>query len=160
MSDIASPSSSTRHDLNGKNAVVTGSSSGIGHAIALELSKAGANVLIHARSNQPAAEATAAMIRASGHESTVVVIDLADLAGQDELVQRAWNWREGIDVWVNNAGADVLTGERSRWSFDRKLDLLWRVDVVGTIRLARQIGQLMQQRKPPSGVILNMGWDP
>jgi 3-oxoacyl-[acyl-carrier protein] reductase len=60
-------------------------------------------------------------------------------------------------VWINNAGADVLTGEAADWSFDEKLAALWQVDVVATLRLSRNVGERMRGRG--RGVILNMGWD-
>ena len=49
-----------------------------------------------------------------------------------ELVEAAWNWRP-IDIWINNAGTDVLTGEAADWSFEEKLAALWKVDVVATL---------------------------
>ncbi len=86
----------------------------------------------------------------------MLLADLSDLAAQDELVAAAWKWRK-IDVWVNNAGVDVLTGAAAKWSFEEKLTALWRVDVVGTLRLSRAVGERMRERG--HGVILNMGWD-
>jgi 3-oxoacyl-[acyl-carrier protein] reductase len=76
-------------------------------------------------------------------------------------VAQAWGWRGPVSIWVNNAGVDVLTGEAKHLSFDEKLDLLWRVDVRATIRLARFVGQQMlgQASDPCDRVILNMGWD-
>jgi 3-oxoacyl-[acyl-carrier protein] reductase len=68
----------------------------------------------------------------------------------------SWSWRP-IDIWVNNAGADVLTGSAADWSFEDKLAALWRVDVVASLRLSRLVGARMKERG--SGVILNMGWD-
>jgi 3-oxoacyl-[acyl-carrier protein] reductase len=68
----------------------------------------------------------------------------------------AWNWR-AVDIWINNAGADVLTGEAANWSFEEKLAALWQVDVVATLRLSREVGQRMKQRG--TGVLVNMGWD-
>lgn len=148
----------TEHDnsLSGQSAVVTGSSSGIGRAIALELARAGADVLVHARQNRTGAEAVAAEIRALGRKAHVLVADFAESADQDRFVDDAWNWR-AIDVWVNNAGVDVLTGPTAAWSFEDKLAALWRVDVVATLRLSRAAGQRMKARS--HGVILNMGWD-
>jgi len=146
-----------RESLEGQTAVVTGSSSGIGRAIALELAAAGARVLVHARKSLEAAEATAEEIRAEGSEAEVALADLADPAQQDGLADRAWSWRSGVDIWVNNAGTDVLTGEAAGWSFERKLEMLWRVDVTATIRLGRLAGARM--KAAGSGVILNMGWD-
>jgi 3-oxoacyl-[acyl-carrier protein] reductase len=137
--------------------VVTGSSSGIGRAIALELAAGGADVLVHARTNQDAAWEVARAIQGLGRQSDVNLCDLAETEALEQLANRAWQWRRGVDVWVNNAGADVLTGDAARQSFDEKLGRLWAVDVQATIRLGRIIGQRMKQRG--SGVILNMGWD-
>lgn len=140
----------------GQNAVVTGSSSGIGRAIALELARGGSNVLLHCRSSRAAADSVAAEIRGMGRDTDVAQFDLAQEAQQDELIEFAW--RKGpCHIWVNNAGADVLTGEAAAWSFEQKLRALWQVDVAATIRLARAAGQRMQAEA--GGVILNVGWD-
>jgi 3-oxoacyl-[acyl-carrier protein] reductase len=142
--------------LAGQRAVVTGSSSGIGRAIALELARSGADVLVHARQNQAGANEVAETIRSMGRNAKVVLADLSDADAQDRLVSAAWDWG-AIDVWVNNAGADVLTDKAADWSFDDKVAALWEVDVVATLRLSRAVGSRMRQRG--SGVILNMGWD-
>jgi 3-oxoacyl-[acyl-carrier protein] reductase len=147
---------SCNNSLDGHTAVVTGSSSGIGRAIALELARAGAHITVHARENRSGAEEVASTIESLGRESRIVLADLSDVAAQDSLVEAAWGWRP-IDIWVNNAGADVLTGDAANWSFEEKLAALWQVDVVATLRLSRLVGSRMKQRG--SGVILNMGWD-
>lgn len=142
-------------------AVVTGASRGIGRAIALGLAEAGSHVLIHARAAAAEAEDVAQAVRRQGRESTVVLADLADPPQLAELVDRAWSWRGGIDIWVNNAGVDVLTGESAEWSFEDKLDYLWRVDVQATVHLSRGVGSRMRSAdpRPMRPVILNMGWD-
>lgn len=142
--------------LSGQTAVVTGSSSGIGRAIALQLAEAGADVLVHARQNQAGANDIAEQIRVLGRTAEVVLADLSDQDQQDRLIDEAWNWR-AIDIWVNNAGADVLTGGAMKWSFEDKLSALWRVDVVATLRISRMAGARMKKRG--GGMILNMGWD-
>jgi 3-oxoacyl-[acyl-carrier protein] reductase len=142
--------------LTGQTAVVTGSSSGIGRAMAVEFARSGADVLVHAKSNRADADDTAAEIRELSRHAIVVMADLSDMKAQDDFVRAAWTWRP-IDIWVNNAGADVLTGDAADWSFEEKLDALWRVDVVATLRLSRAAGKLMRQRG--RGVIVNMGWD-
>jgi 3-oxoacyl-[acyl-carrier protein] reductase len=142
--------------LSGQAAVVTGSSSGIGRAIAIELANAGADLLVHARTNEHGAEEVAAQARSMGRNAIIVTADLSEPAQQDRLVEVAWNWR-AIDIWVNNAGADVLTGEAANWAFDDKLNALWKVDVVATVRISRSVGILM--RKRGHGVVLNMSWD-
>ena len=142
-------------ELTGKTAVVTGSSTGMGRAIAIELAKAGADVLIHAHGNREAAEQTADKVRTLGRTATVVLCDLAETANQSALVDQAWQWSGGIDIWMNNAGVDVLTGAAADRSFEDKLDLLWKVDVVATMRISRLVGERMTQ----GGAIVNMGWD-
>lgn len=144
-------------ELNDLVAVVTGSSSGIGRAIALELAAAGADCLVHARRNREGADAVAAEIRAQGRRADVLLADLADPAEQDRFAEAAWRWQGRADIWINNAGADTLTGDAARWPFEQKLEALWRVDVVATMRLSRAIGRRMKERG--SGVVLNIGWD-
>jgi 3-oxoacyl-[acyl-carrier protein] reductase len=148
--------SETAKSLSGQTAVVTGSSSGIGRAIALELASAGANVLIHARRNGKDAEEVAVRARGLGCETRVVLADLSEPAEQDRIIDEAWHWRP-VDIWINNAGVDVLTGEAAKWSFEEKLATLWSVDVLATLRMSRAVGSRMKQRG--QGVILNMGWD-
>ena len=108
-------------DLRGKIAVVTGSSSGIGRAVALRLAAAGVDVLVHARQNRQGADDVAARIQQYEVQSTVVMADLASPGERDRFMVDAWNWRGAIDILVNNAGADTLTGEAAKWSFEQKL---------------------------------------
>ncbi len=142
--------------LAGKWAVVTGSSSGIGRAIAVELAAAGANLIVHGHRSQSAAVQLAESLRDSGAQAEAISGDLADPSFTAGVVDRCWQIAP-IDIWVNNAGADVLTGEASDWPFAQKLETLWKTDVQATIGLSRDVGQRMKQRT--SGVILNMGWD-
>lgn len=143
--------------LQGLTAVVTGSTSGIGRAIALEFAAAGAAVLVHGRRSSEAARAVTDTVRRQGADSAVEMADIADPAQARQFVDRAWAWRGKVDIWVNNAGADTLTGEAARWPFEKKLDALWQVDVRGTIALSRLAGARM--KTAGRGVILNVGWD-
>jgi len=144
-------------ELENRVAVVTGSSGGIGRAIAVELAAAGADVLVHARRNVDGAQATVERVRALGRQAFLVLADLSETAGQDALIEQAWGWRGRVDIWINNAGADVLTGEAAAWPFERKLEELWKVDVVAALRLSRAAGAKMKAAS--NGVILNIGWD-
>ena len=143
--------------MAGLRALVTGSTSGIGRAIALELAAGGADVLIHGRRSTDRAAEVARDCAAAGVRADIVMADLRDLAARRELAQTAWRYWNGLDILVCNAGADTLTGEAARWPFEKKLAELWAIDVEATIALARSLGQRMQDRG--TGVILTMGWD-
>lgn len=144
-------------ELAGRRALVTGSSSGIGRAIALELAAGGADTIVHARSSRQAAEETAAEIYRAGVRGKVLLADLSDLAACRHLVRDAWDCWDGLDVWINNAGADTLTGDAASWPFERKLRELLAVDVTATMILSREVGRRM--REAGGGAIVNMGWD-
>ena len=144
-------------ELAGLRALVTGSTSGVGRAIALELAAGGADVIVHGRRSAGAAEETAAAVRRLGGRSAVLMADLRYLAEGRRLAEQARQTWDGLDVCVNNAGADTLTGEAAKWSFERKLDELLAVDVTATMLLSRALGGRM--KKAGGGVVVNMGWD-
>jgi 2-amino-4-hydroxy-6-hydroxymethyldihydropteridine diphosphokinase len=152
--DRQSPSG---RELTGLRAVVTGSTSGIGRAVALALAAGGADVLVHGRRSTEAAEQVAAQVRGARGRAAVVMADLRDAKECRRLVEEAWAAWCGIDVWVSNAGADTLTGEAARWPFERKLQELLAIDVTATMLLGREVGARMKARG--EGVILNVGWD-
>lgn len=144
-------------DLMGLRALVTGSTSGIGRTIVLELAAAGADVVIHGRRFPDCAVITAENARRLGVDAKVMVADLRKPADCRRLVQTAWDLFDGLDIWINNAGVDTLTGDAVHWPFERKLEELWSVDVRATMLLSREVGRRMKERG--KGVILNMGWD-
>lgn len=144
-------------ELAGLRALVTGATSGIGRAIALELASAGADVIVHGRRSQEAAEQVVTQISAMGRRSELQLADLRAPAAAARLAERSWGIWGQLDICINNAGADTLTGEAARWPFERKLEELLAVDVTGTMLLSRAIGQRMKERG--SGVIVNIGWD-
>jgi 3-oxoacyl-[acyl-carrier protein] reductase len=144
--------------LSGKRVLVTGASSGIGRAIALASARAGADVLLTYRGNEVGANAVAADIRGTGRRAVIV---RTDVAIADELAALLVTAREtlgGVDVWINNAGADVLTGQGTALSRRDKLDLLLAVDLRGTILASWAAAELMRQQ-PQGGTIINMSWD-
>ncbi|MDW8267348.1 MAG: 2-amino-4-hydroxy-6-hydroxymethyldihydropteridine diphosphokinase, partial [Gemmataceae bacterium] len=146
----------TGRELAGMRALVTGATSGIGRAIALELAQAGAEVYIHGRSADRA-ERVLEELRQAGVRSGFLAGDLADRGVVERLVHDAWTAADGLDIWINNAGADTLTGPAVHWPFERKLEQLWAVDVRATMLLSREVGRRMYARG--RGVILTMGWD-
>jgi 3-oxoacyl-[acyl-carrier protein] reductase len=144
-------------ELTGLRALVTGSTSGIGRAIASELAAAGADVLMHGRRSAHAAQQSCELALAQHVRSHWVLADLRSAEECAELVESAWKEWDGLDIWVNNAGADTLTGETAAWSFERKWQELQAVDVMATLRLSRSVGERMKHKG--AGVIVNMGWD-
>jgi 3-oxoacyl-[acyl-carrier protein] reductase len=143
--------------LSGQVAVVTGASGGIGRAILRELARHGASVVAHANRRVDSAQQAAAEAMTLGRQATVLTADLSQAITRADFAAAAWSWRGGIDIFVNAAGADVLTGEAAQWLFEKKLQVLWEVDVQATIDLSRAIGAKMKERG--RGVILNIGWD-
>ena len=143
--------------LRGHVAVVTGSSRGIGLAIARELAAAGADVVVHCRTRSDLAEAAAQSVRDFGRDAKVILRDLADSSSHQELLQEAWDWQGRVDAWINAAGVDVLTGDAANWSFEMRLAALWDVDVAATIGLSRLAGARMKEAG--GGTIVNIGWD-
>lgn len=127
----------------GQRVLVTGSTSGIGRAIATAFTNDGAEVVSHGRSASPGRH---------------IAANLRDVHEVDRLAAESWaTFSEGLDVLVCNAGADTLTGDAAKWSFERKLDELLTVDLKATMRLARTIGAKMKERG--RGLILTIGWD-
>lgn len=151
----------THRDLEGKVAVVTGSSSGIGRATAMELGRRGAAVLLHGYRNLDGLQLTARQLTMQRVETRIITADLSDTASCERLVEGAFGWHHRVDVWVNNAGADVLTGTASKQTFIQKLEQLWDVDVRATILLGRAAGERMHQQTAGEArpVIINIGWD-
>src|SRR5262249_33601559 len=90
-----------------------------------------------------------------GCSATVVMADIAQDDDCQRLVEAAFTWRP-IAIWVNNAGADVLTGDKRQLDFLAKLELLWQTDVLGTIRLSRLFGE---RTSAASAALVNIGWD-
>jgi 3-oxoacyl-[acyl-carrier protein] reductase len=144
--------------LEGKRVVVTGGSSGIGRAIAQRCAAAGADVLLTYRSNREGAEAAARELAAIGRR---VLVQRTDISREEDIRALARQAREGlggVDVWINNAGADILTGDAGNLSPRDKLELVLTVDVRGTVLASWEAAKLMREQGA-GGVIINMSWD-
>jgi glucose 1-dehydrogenase len=94
------------NNLAGKVAVVTGSSSGIGQAIAVRLAKQGAAVVIDFRSHPEGAQTTLDQVQAAGAKAIVVQADVSKVADTQNLIEQAWLQLGGCDILVNNAGIE------------------------------------------------------
>jgi len=138
-------------------AVVTGSTSGIGRAIALSLAREGWDVLVQGRNVETAA-AVAGEIARLGRRAPVILADLADPVQIERLMDDAWAALGGyVDLWINNAGADVLTGSALHRPFAERLQRLLDVDLRGTLLCSHLVGQRMLAQG--GGQIINVGWD-
>jgi 3-oxoacyl-[acyl-carrier protein] reductase len=137
---------------------VTGASSGIGRAIAETFAAQGATVLLTHRGSLERAREVADAIAGRGGRALVAQADLGTREACEHLAAQARDELGRLDVWVNNAGADVLTGEAATWEWERKLDALLAVDLKGTVACSYAAGDVMRDQER-GGTILNMSWD-
>jgi 3-oxoacyl-[acyl-carrier protein] reductase len=144
--------------LAGRAVLVTGASSGIGRAIAVASARAGADVALTYRENEAGASETARQIQACGRRSAVMQVDLAEDAALGRLGPSVLDALGRLDGWINNAGADILTGPQARLSDVEKMDLLLSVDLRGTILASWRAAELLARQRD-GGVIVNMSWD-
>ena len=106
--------------LAGRSAIVTGAARGIGRAIALELARAGANLVVTYRGSAEAAQATAEAVRALGVTCHLEQLDVRDAADVDRVVKAATEALGSVDILVNNAGVTddnlVLRMSEEAWN--------------------------------------------
>ena len=143
--------------LQDKVTVITGASSGIGRAIALAFAGEGARVVVNYNSSAGRAQDVVRQIQGLSGQALAVQADIADsdrVAGLIDTVNAEFG---RIDVWVNNAGADILTGSGARLTDREKLAMLTNVDLKGTIQCCWAVAETMQSQG--DGVIINMSWD-
>jgi 3-oxoacyl-[acyl-carrier protein] reductase len=144
--------------LTGRAMLVTGASSGIGRGIALAAARAGADVAITYRMNERGARDVEREVRALGRRAATFRVDVSDETSLRDLGPAVIKAFGRLDVWVNNAGADILTGPGALLSDGDKLDLLLAVDLRGTILASWSAVEILSNQ-PDGGVIINMSWD-
>jgi 3-oxoacyl-[acyl-carrier protein] reductase len=144
--------------LDGRAVLVTGASGGIGRAIAIAAARAGADVALTYRANEHGAREAEREIRTLGRRAAVIRFDVTDDVSVRALGPAARDALGRLDVWVNNAGADILTGSGASLSDVAKLDLLIAVDLRGTILASWQAAEVLGAQ-PEGGVLINMSWD-
>jgi 3-oxoacyl-[acyl-carrier protein] reductase len=152
------PGSMVGAPLAGRAVLVTGASSGIGRAIAFAAAGAGGDVALTFRTNEHAAREVEREIRALGRRAVAIRLDLTDEESVRALGPAALAALGRLDVWVNNAGADILTGLGVSLSTVEKLDRLLAVDLRGTMLASWRAAELLATQ-PDGGVIINMSWD-
>ena len=143
--------------LEHKTVVITGASSGIGESIATTFAREGAHVVVNYNSSKEKAEYIVKQIIGAGGKAVAIRADVADPNDVSFLIQEALSELGQIDIWVNNTGADILTGKGAELSEREKIQLLIDVDLKGTINCCWGILPVMEQAG--NGVIINMTWD-
>jgi 3-oxoacyl-[acyl-carrier protein] reductase len=143
--------------LKDKIAVITGASSGIGRGIAVAFAEEGADIVVNYNKSKERAELLVEEIKQSGRRAIAVQADMGNEDDIDQLIAKAIEEFGRIDIWVNNAGADILTGPGAAAEIHEKLEHLIEVDLRGTINACWSITPVMQEQG--HGVIVNMGWD-
>jgi 3-oxoacyl-[acyl-carrier protein] reductase len=138
--------------LQGKVAVVTGASRGIGKAIAVELGKHGAKVVVnYSRSTEGAEEAVSA-IKATGGEAVAVQADVADVKAAASLIKAATDSFGRLDILVNNAGTtrDMLIAMMSEDDWD----VVIRTNLKSAFNCSKAAVKTMMRQR--SGRIINI----
>ena len=127
--------------LRGKVAIVTGSNSGIGRAIVLELAKQGANLVIDYIMHPEATEALERQVAALGHRAFGVEADVGKVADLERLIDSAVKKFGRLDVMVNNAGIETRTSvlETTEAQYDQVLRTNLKSAFFGTQFAARQM---------------------
>lgn len=142
--------------LDGKVAIVTGSSRGIGRAIALEFAKEGAKMCInYARSEEKAREVVEE-ISLLGGEAVMIRADVSKLDDVRQMVRSVVEKFGRIDILVNNA-AIMLRGdflETEDEEFYRILDRMWEVNVKGVVYCCKEVAKHMVRNR--YGKIINI----
>ena len=139
-------------DLDGKAALVTGGSRGIGRAICLELGRRGARVAVNYRANAELAEQVAAEIRAMGSEAFAVGGDVANGDDAPAMVKATVERFGGLDILVNNAGI-TRDGLLMRMS-DEDWDAVHQVNLRGAFLVTRAAMRPMLRAR--GGRIINI----
>lgn len=144
---------SSKFDLTGKVAIVTGGSRGIGLAAAEAMGRAGAALVIASRKPEPLEQAAAQLRERTGGEVLAVPAHTGDDEAVNRVVERATAEFGGVDILVNNAATNphfgpILSADDSHW--DKTLD----VNVKGYFRMARACVESMKQRG--GGRIINI----
>ncbi|EEQ48781.1 3-oxoacyl-[acyl-carrier-protein] reductase [Selenomonas flueggei] len=138
--------------LDGKIALVTGGSRGIGRAIALRLAEEGAKVAVNYAGNQTAAEEVKAIIEQHGGTAMIVQTDVSDSAAATEMVAHVHEELGGLDILVNNAGItrDTLLLRMK----DEDFDAVINTNLKGIYACTKAAAKFMTKQR--SGRIVNL----
>ena len=130
--------------LDGKVAVVSGASKGIGEAMARALAEFGASVVVSSR-KQEAVDAVAEAFRADGLEATAIAANVGNLDDIETLVERTVEVYGGIDIVINNAAANPVYGPLQNTD-ERAFDKIIEINLKGPLELCKLAYPILQRR--------------
>ena len=138
--------------LDGKCALVTGASRGIGRAVALKLASEGAKVALNFAGNEAAANSVRQEVEAAGGQAILVKADVSDEAAVQQMVQTTADAFGRIDILVNNAGItrDGLLARMKEEDWDAVLS----TNLKGVFLTTKAVAKLMMKQR--AGRIVNM----
>ena len=138
--------------LEGKNALVTGGSQGIGAAASLELAREGANVCLTYRKHDIEAKKYADEIREMGRKALAIKCDISSFSEAENVVKTTIKEFGGLDILVNNAGMnwDGVSWKMSEEQWDRVIE----VNLKGYFNFTRQVAPIFKDQK--YGKIINI----
>jgi glucose 1-dehydrogenase len=137
--------------LEGKIAVVTGSGSGIGQAIAERLAQEGADCVIDYRDHVEQAQQTADKITAAGGKAIMVRADVTSIADCNTLIDQAWQQLGSCDILVNNAGVEKSA---DFWDVtEADFDFVMNVNFKGAFFLTQAFVRKLRDARRPGRVI-------
>ena len=137
--------------FDGRVAIVTGASSGIGQAIAELLAQQGASVVIDYVGSPEGAQQTLATVEAAGAKGIIFVADVAKAGDVQALVDKAWSEFGSADILVNNAG---LERKADFWDVtEEEYDLILNVNLKGAFFLTQAFVRRLREAKKPGRVI-------
>ena len=139
-------------DLEGKVALVTGGSLGIGTAISLDLAQNGADVALTYRRHGEEAKAIAEQMKAMGRKAKEYKVDVSDFGEVQNLVDQILEEFGRIDILINNAG---MNWDGVVWKMtEEQWDAVINVDLKGTFNFIRAVAPIFKEQK--SGKIVNI----
>lgn len=138
--------------LEGKNAIVSGGSQGIGTAVSLDFAREGANVAVLYRKSESEANEVVSQIQAMGRKAIACKCDIASFADAERVVKEALEAFGRIDILVNNAGMnwDGVCWKMTEEQWDRVIE----VNLKGYFNFTRHVAPLFKEQK--SGKIVNI----